>query len=91
MTETVGDWMRLVHDLYPPAQAAGWDAVGLPVGDPAWPVERVLVSLDVTSAVIDEASAEPHTLVLAHHPLLFRPLPRLRTTAAALEWARRQP
>lgn len=82
MTETVGDWMRLVHDLYPPAQAASWDAVGLHVGDPAWPVERVLVSLDVTSAVIDEATTEPHTMVLAHHPLLFRPLPRLTPSTA---------
>ncbi|MBW3619213.1 MAG: Nif3-like dinuclear metal center hexameric protein [Actinobacteria bacterium] len=83
MTETVGDWLRLVHDLYPPAQAASWDAVGLQVGDPDWPVERVLVSLDVTTAVVDEAAAEPRTLLLAHHPLLFRPLARLTPDTAA--------
>ncbi|MBW3658702.1 MAG: Nif3-like dinuclear metal center hexameric protein [Actinobacteria bacterium] len=83
MTETVGDWLGLVHELYPPAQAASWDAVGLHVGDPAWPVDRVLVALDVTGAVVDEAAAEPHTLVLAHHPLLFRPLARLTPDTAA--------
>jgi dinuclear metal center YbgI/SA1388 family protein len=83
MADTVGDWVRLVADLYPPAQAADWDAVGLHVGDPTWPVERVLVSLDVTSAVVEEAAAEPHTLVLAHHPLLFRPLARLTPATAA--------
>lgn len=72
--DTVQDWLALIHDRYPPAEAASWDHVGLQVGDPAWPVERVLVALDVTSAVLDEAIAGPPTLLLAHHPLLFRPL-----------------
>lgn len=82
MSDTVGDWLELVHELYPPAQAAEWDQVGLHVGDPGWPVERVLVSLDVTTAVVEEAAAEPATLVLAHHPLLFRPLERLTPATA---------
>src|SRR5690625_3887398 len=72
---TVGDWLRLVHELYPPSHARSWDNVGLQVGDPAWPVERLLVSLDVTSAVLDEAGEVANTMVLAHHPLVFRPLP----------------
>ncbi|MBS3939896.1 MAG: Nif3-like dinuclear metal center hexameric protein [Actinobacteria bacterium] len=77
MAETVDDWLALLHGLYPPAEAMSWDHVGLQVGDPAWPVERVLVGLDVTGAVVEEAAGAPHTLVLAHHPLLFRPLPAL--------------
>lgn len=81
--DTVAAWLTLVHDLYPPAQAASWDHVGLQVGDPAWPVERVLVSLDVTGAVVDEAAAGPPTLVLAHHPLLFRPLTSLTPSTAS--------
>jgi dinuclear metal center YbgI/SA1388 family protein len=81
--ETVGDWLALVHDRYPPAQAAAWDHVGLQVGDPAWEIERVLVTLDVTTAVIDEAGEVPGTLVLAHHPLLFRPLASLTPSTAS--------
>ena len=77
MGDTVGDWVRLVHDAYPPAEAAAWDRVGLQVGDEAWPVGRVLVTLDVTRAVVDEAATVPSTLVLAHHPLLFAPLAAL--------------
>lgn len=83
MTDTVADWLGLVHDRYPPATAAGWDRVGLQVGDPSWPVARVLVSLDVTGAVVDEAADGPPTLVLAHHPLLFRPLDALTPRTAA--------
>ena len=81
--ETVGDWLALVHDRYPPAHAASWDNVGLQVGDPAWPVERVLVSLDVTSEVLREAAEVDATMVLAHHPLLFRPLARLTPSTAS--------
>jgi dinuclear metal center YbgI/SA1388 family protein len=83
VTDTVGDWLQLVHELYPPAHAASWDHVGLQVGDPGAPVERVLVCLDVTSAVIDEAADGPATLVLAHHPLLFRPLASLTPDTAS--------
>ena len=81
--DTVRDWLTLVHDRYPPAEAASWDHVGLQVGDPDWPVERVLVTLDVTGAVLDEALDGPPTLVLAHHPLLFRPLTALTPATAA--------
>jgi dinuclear metal center YbgI/SA1388 family protein len=81
--DTVGAWLDLVHDRYPPATAAAWDHVGLQVGDPAWPVERVLVALDVTGAVVAEAAAGPPTLLLAHHPLLFRPLEALTPATAA--------
>jgi dinuclear metal center YbgI/SA1388 family protein len=83
VADTVGDWIELVHGAYPPAHAAAWDQVGLQVGDPDWPVERVLVSLDVTRQVVAEAAAGPPTLLLAHHPLLFRPLARLTPTTAA--------
>lgn len=83
MDDRVGAWMDLVHTLYPPSDAADWDHCGLQVGDPAWPVSRVLVSLDVTSAVLAEASAEPHTLVLAHHPLLLHPLRAVTPSTAA--------
>jgi dinuclear metal center YbgI/SA1388 family protein len=81
--ETVGDWLTLVHDRYPPAEAASWDHVGLQVGDPEWPVARVLVTLDVTGDVIAEAAEVPGTLVLAHHPLLFRPLASLTPATAS--------
>jgi dinuclear metal center YbgI/SA1388 family protein len=83
VADTVRDWLTLVHERYPPAQAASWDHVGLQVGAPDWPVERVLVTLDVTGPVLDEALDGPATLVLAHHPLLFRPLVALTPATAA--------
>lgn len=81
--DTVEAWLDLVHACYPPSQAATWDHVGLQVGDPAWPITRVLITLDVTGTVLDEAAEVPGTLVLAHHPLLFRPLTSLTPSTAA--------
>jgi dinuclear metal center YbgI/SA1388 family protein len=81
--DTVGAWMDLVHEAYPPSDALAWDRPGLQVGDPSWPVARVLVALDVTRAVLDEAAAVPATLLLAHHPLLLHPLDALTPATAA--------
>jgi len=72
--DTVGDWLDLVHELYPVSDASDWDHPGLQVGDRAWPVARVVVSLDVTGAVLDACARGPETLLLAHHPLLLHPL-----------------
>jgi dinuclear metal center YbgI/SA1388 family protein len=83
MADRVADWVALVDACYPMSDAASWDAVGLQVGAPDDLVTRVLVSLDVTEQVLDEARVGGADLVLAHHPLLFRPLARLTPATAA--------
>jgi dinuclear metal center YbgI/SA1388 family protein len=60
-----------------PDRAAAWDAVGLQVGDPAAPVSTVTVVHEVTEPVVQRLEAEPVDLVVAYHPLLFRPAARL--------------
>ena len=83
MSDTVGAWLDLVHEVYPPSDAAEWDHPGLQVGDLALPVERVLIALDVTTAVLEEAAQHRATLLLAHHPLLLHPLRALTSDTAA--------
>jgi dinuclear metal center YbgI/SA1388 family protein len=74
---TVGDWLTALDGLYPPAWAEAWDSTGLQVGDRAAPAARVLVSLDPTREVVEEAVDRGCGLLVAHHPLLFRPAARL--------------
>jgi dinuclear metal center YbgI/SA1388 family protein len=81
--DRLAQWIDALHAAYPPAHAADWDTVGLHVGDPDDPVSAVLVALDVTRAVLDEARRRSADLLIAHHPLLFRPLPRLTPGSAA--------
>ena len=82
MVDTVQGWLDAVDRAYPERDAEGWDAPGLHVGDPGDGVAGVLVALDVTVAVLDEARARGCDLVLAHHPLLLRGLERLTPATA---------
>lgn len=72
MSRTLADVIARLEQAYPPNLAEPWDAVGLVCGDPDDSVERVLVCVDVTDAVVDEAVESGAQLVLAHHPLLMR-------------------
>ncbi|MPZ74600.1 MAG: Nif3-like dinuclear metal center hexameric protein [Nitriliruptorales bacterium] len=92
MADRVGDWVSLLEELFPAADAESWDSVGLQVGEPDAAVEGVLLCLDVTRATLREAVRQGAGLIVAHHPLLFRPLQRLTPVTAggslALEAAR---
>jgi len=83
VADRLSQWIDVVASCYAPDTAAAWDSVGLQVGDPDDPVATAMVSLDVTPAVLDEAEQRSVDLVIAHHPLLFRPLPRLAPDTAA--------
>ncbi|MDY0267880.1 Nif3-like dinuclear metal center hexameric protein [Trichloromonas sp.] len=76
-TTRLQDLTGLLHKLYPPFLAEEWDNVGLQVGDPGMPVERILVALDPTEATLAEALRRGAQALVCHHPLIFRPLKRL--------------
>jgi dinuclear metal center YbgI/SA1388 family protein len=48
-----------------------YDNSGLQVGLPEWEISSVLLTLDVTEAVIDEAVNAGCGLIISHHPLIF--------------------
>lgn len=69
--------MTSVHDiesalwqLAPRELARSWDNVGLLVGRPDREVRRVLVALDITEAVAEEAEALGADLIVSHHPVM---------------------
>ena len=74
----VRDVMALMESWYPAAWAQSWDRVGLIVGDPDAPVRSLLLALDPTAAIADQAVAGPsgdgnsYDMVITHHPLLLR-------------------
>ena len=75
--------MRTVNELYEAMQriaplelAESWDNPGLLVNC-CRPVDRVLVTLDITPDVVEEAAAKGCGLIVAHHPVIFSPLKRL--------------
>lgn len=73
------DLIQAMEDYAPPHLAIENDRIGLQVGDPNAPVKKVLVTLDVTEAVIDEAIQLGANWIVAHHAVIFHPLKELRT------------
>ena len=65
------DILAALDRIAPLRHAESWDNVGLIAGDPAATVSRVLLTIDCTSAVFDEARREACELVVAYHPPLF--------------------
>jgi dinuclear metal center YbgI/SA1388 family protein len=74
---TIRDVVDFLDRLAPPTLAAGWDNVGLLLGDPAGPVQRLMTCLTVTPDSAAEAVAEGCQLIVSHHPILFRAAKRL--------------
>jgi dinuclear metal center YbgI/SA1388 family protein len=61
----------------PLAYQESYDNAGLIVGDSATAITGILVTLDVTEAVVDEAIQKNCNLIVAHHPIVFRGLKKL--------------
>src|SRR5690625_85387 len=58
----------------PASLAYDWDPIGLQIGSIHDKTKNVLVTLDVFEEVVDEAIEHEANLIIAHHPLLFKPL-----------------
>ena len=68
---------QALYELAPRELAAEWDNVGLLAGRRDREVHKVLVSLDVTAAVAEEARQWGAELIAAHHPVIFHPVKRV--------------
>lgn len=71
--------IQLFEQWSPKKYALDGDPVGVHVGQLNRPVEKVLVTLDVNEAVVDEAIRKGANLIIAHHPPIFRPLKNIAT------------
>lgn len=74
---TVGALAAAMERVAPAWLAEGWDNVGLLLGDRSAPCGRVLVSVDWTPAVLEEAIALGVDAVVSYHPPIFDALRRL--------------
>ncbi|MFM1874566.1 MAG: hypothetical protein RL266_303 [Bacteroidota bacterium] len=61
----------------PPSLQESYDNSGLLVGDASIELTGILVSLDCTEDVIDDAISQGCNMVVAHHPIVFSGLKRI--------------
>jgi dinuclear metal center YbgI/SA1388 family protein len=64
----------ILNQIAPNHLAEDWDNVGLLVGNSTANVRKVLMCIDLTQAVLDEAIATKADLIVAYHPPIFKAL-----------------
>jgi dinuclear metal center YbgI/SA1388 family protein len=73
----VKDIIETIEAFAPPIYQESYDNCGLQVGNSHDEVTGVLISLDVTEAVLNEAIDRKCNMVIAHHPLIFSGLKKI--------------
>lgn len=71
--------IQLFEQFSPKAYAVEGDKIGLQIGSLNKEIHNVMITLDVTELVIDEAIEMDVDLIIAHHPPIFRPIKKLST------------
>ncbi len=78
MGVTGAELVDAIERLAPPTLAEDWDNVGLLAGDRSAPVDGpVLLTIDLTEAVMDEAESMNAGAIISYHPVIFAPIKRL--------------
>src|SRR5688572_7649084 len=66
-----------LETLAPLAYQESYDNAGLQTGNPNDEVKGILITLDCTPEVVEEAIAKGCNLIVAHHPVIFKALKKL--------------
>ena len=73
----VKDIINVIEKFAPLSIQESWDNSGLCVGSPDAQVTSVLLGLDCTEELVDEAIACGADMIITHHPLIFSGLKRI--------------
>lgn len=74
---TVGQIYDYIDSFAPFRNQDGFDNSGLCVGERGMKVTRVLLALDATNRVVDEAKERGCELIVTHHPVIFHAMKHL--------------
>ncbi len=73
----VSEVIDVLETLAPLAYAADWDNVGLLVGSTSWKADSILLTIDLTDAVLREAIRTQAQMIVSYHPPIFDALERV--------------
>lgn len=74
---TVRDVVGVVEEFAPLSYQDGFDNCGLTAGDFNAHVTGVLLCVDVTENIVDEAIEKGANLIISHHPIIFHSLKQI--------------
>ncbi len=73
----VRDVIDVMEKWSPSELAESWDNVGLITGDPELEVRSVIIALDITEETIALALRNKASIIVSHHPPIFKPIKNL--------------
>lgn len=79
MSLIVKDIVRIMEEWASPDMAMEGDKIGLQIGNPKNQVHKVLVTLDVTEEVVEEAIQLGAEMIVSHHAIIYSPIKNIRT------------
>ena len=85
----VRDLVNAMEELAPTRYAEAWDNVGLLVGDAGQELHKILLTIDYTAEVAEEAKREKCDTIVAYHPPIFEGLKRVTGPSLIFDAIRR--
>ncbi len=70
----MSEWLQLMDEIAPISSQEAWDNSGLQIDYGNQEVSRILVALEITGDVIEEAISKKTNMIVVHHPLIFEPI-----------------
>lgn len=77
MSLTLSKLNSILLEIFPKSWACDWDNVGLIVGNPKSEIKNILLALEITSDVINEAVRKKVQAIITHHPPYLKPPQKL--------------
>lgn len=72
------DIMEILEYLAPKSYAESWDNVGLLIGDYEKEVKKIMIAVDASDSVVEEAASKKVEMLITHHPIIFSGLKNIR-------------
>lgn len=66
--------LELIEKIAPKSIALTWDKIGLQIGSMDANIKNILIAMEITHEVIEEAIHLKSDLIISHHPLIFNPI-----------------
>lgn len=75
----VRELLHILNEIAPLSLAEDYDNVGMLLGNEDTEIKGMLLGLDLTEDIIDEANNVQANVIITHHPFIFNPIKRIDT------------
>jgi len=73
----VSDIIKILEEFAPLSLQENYDNSGLLIGSKNSSITGILLTIDITEDVVNEAIEKKCNFIISHHPLIFKPIKRL--------------